>query len=175
MIWGVRLLVGWIKRQFVLEAQFLRRSLSDFRCWNCRVSVAVFLSVYRLKRCVFPPRKRNWRLKINSFARHWWHGPCLFSFFLFFRFFSGVKNSNPKEKVNRSSSSACSLVAEQLLNNFLLNNFLVFKCKIPKSLTEKFLFSRHLWRHQLAQWEYEARARNWIWLHEFTSYIIKWS
>ena len=30
-----------------------------------------------------------------------------------------------------------------------------------------------LWRHQRAQWEYEARSRNWIWLHKFTSYVIK--
>ena len=33
-------------------------------------SLTVFLPVYRSKRCVFPLRKRNWRLKINSFARH---------------------------------------------------------------------------------------------------------
>ena len=63
------------------------------------------------KWCVFPLRKRNWRLKINSFARHDDTGlACsLFSFSL--GFFSGVKNSNPKEKVSGSSSSAGSLVA----------------------------------------------------------------
>ena len=28
------------------------------------------------------------------------------------------------------------------------------------------------WRHERAQWEYEARLRNWIWSDKFTSYVI---
>ena len=28
------------------------------------------------------------------------------------------------------------------------------------------------WRHECAQWEYEARSRNWIWSDKFTSYVI---
>ena len=28
------------------------------------------------------------------------------------------------------------------------------------------------WRHERTQWEYEARSRNWIWLHKFTGYVI---
>ena len=28
------------------------------------------------------------------------------------------------------------------------------------------------WRHERAQWEYEAHSRNWIWLHKFTGYVI---
>ena len=28
------------------------------------------------------------------------------------------------------------------------------------------------WRHERAQWEYEARSRNWIWVDKFTSYVI---
>ena len=28
------------------------------------------------------------------------------------------------------------------------------------------------WRHQLAQWEYEARLRYWIWLGEYSSFVI---
>ena len=28
------------------------------------------------------------------------------------------------------------------------------------------------WRHERAQWEYEERSRNWIWLDKFTSYVI---
>ena len=66
--------------------------------------------------------------------------PCLFPFFPFSLgfSFSEVKNSNPKEKVG-SWSACCHL---QL--NFLLKFFPVFECKMPKSLTEKFLLSRHL-------------------------------
>ena len=29
------------------------------------------------------------------------------------------------------------------------------------------------WRHVRAQWEYETRSRNWIWLDKFASYVIK--
>ena len=29
------------------------------------------------------------------------------------------------------------------------------------------------WRYERAQWEYEARSRNWIWLDKVTSYVIK--
>ena len=28
------------------------------------------------------------------------------------------------------------------------------------------------WRHQHAQWEYEAQSRYWIWLGEYSSYVI---
>ena len=28
------------------------------------------------------------------------------------------------------------------------------------------------WRHERAQYEYEALLHNWIWLHKFTSYVI---
>ena len=28
------------------------------------------------------------------------------------------------------------------------------------------------WSHQRAQWEYEARSRYWIWLGEYSSYVI---
>ena len=68
-------------------------------------SLAVFFQFIVSKRCVFPSRKRNWRI-----ARHDDTGLACY-FVLFFRVFSRVKNSNPKEKVGRSSSSAGSLVA----------------------------------------------------------------
>ena len=29
------------------------------------------------------------------------------------------------------------------------------------------------WRHQRAQWEYEARSRYWIWLGQYSSYVIR--
>ena len=28
------------------------------------------------------------------------------------------------------------------------------------------------WRHERAQYEYEARLRNWIWLDKFTHYVM---
>ena len=31
------------------------------------------------------------------------------------------------------------------------------------------------WRHERAQWEYEARSCNWIWLDKFTSNVINTS
>ena len=71
-------------------------------------SLAVFLSVSRFEKVSFPSEKADWRLKINSFARH--HVTGLVLFFPFLQVFSGVKNSNPKEKVGRTSSSADSLV-----------------------------------------------------------------
>ena len=94
--------------------------------------------------------------------------------FLFLWAFSGVKNSNPKEKFTRSSSSASLLVAMFSLF-FLLKFSRVFECKMPKnshSRRKLFLKTFVCWRHQRAQWEYEARSHNWIWLHELTSYVI---
>ena len=77
-----------------------------------KYSLAVFFSFsLSFRKGVFPLRKRNWRLKIDSFARHEDTGLACSLFPHFFRFCSGVKNSNPKEKVGRSSSSAGSLVA----------------------------------------------------------------
>ena len=39
---------------------------------------------------------------------------------------------------------------------------------------ENFFLERFVcWCHVLAQKEYEARSRNWIWLDKFTSYVIK--
>ena len=66
MIWPVRSLVAWIKQQFVLEAQFLRRYFSDFRCRNCQVFLSSSSFYLPFRKDVFSFGKReNRRLKIK--------------------------------------------------------------------------------------------------------------
>ena len=43
---------------------------------------------------------------------------------------------------------------------------------IFKPMEYLFLEGFVCWLHERAQWEYEARLRNWIWLDKFTSYVI---
>ena len=43
-----------------------------------------------------------------------------------------------------------------------------------KSFTEEIFFLEVFicCCYQLAQWEYKARTRKWLWLHEFTSFVM---
>ena len=72
---------------------------------------------------------------------------------------SWVLSKLPKCFISRWTHSWC---MNQLFHN-------IFK---PKE--NFFLEGFVCWRHECAQWEYEARSRNWIWLDIFTSYVIIW-
>ena len=67
--------------------------------------------------------------------------------FPFSGFFLGGKKSIPKEIVSRSSSACSTSLARR------------------KFLRETFV----CWSHRRERREFEARSRNWIWLHELTA------
>ena len=106
-----------------------------FPWWNCRV----FLNSFVSKKCVFPLRKLNWRLKINSFATR----ALLVLRYPFFRFFREFKTSISKKKkapdllpqLVRLLPSVVKLFAE------FFPRVLNAKCW---SHSRNFFFSRHL-------------------------------